>query len=108
MGLMLCVKWCDKNHLQINDGKIKGMVTDFCCRETLSTAVNIQGVKTGAVSAYKLLCVHLNNTQYSCPVDEEQKCPPAESTEVIWSAQDAVNIQCLASAVFYRQTWSNV
>lgn len=56
------VSWCQRNRLQINAGKTKELVVDFCRRALCPpTPVNIQGMDIEMVTSYKYLGVHLNN-----------------------------------------------
>ncbi|KAI3372489.1 hypothetical protein L3Q82_022977 [Scortum barcoo] len=60
--IMDFVDWCELNHLQVNDSKIKEMVIDFSRKPSSEIApVNIQGLDIERVRTYKYLDVHLNN-----------------------------------------------
>ena len=50
-----------KNHLQLNAGKTKELVVDFCRHRQPCTQVNILGTDIEMVTSYKYLGVHLNN-----------------------------------------------
>ncbi|KAI3364677.1 hypothetical protein L3Q82_011448 [Scortum barcoo] len=52
--------WCLRNNLQINAGKTKELVVDFCRRSHSPPAqVSIQGMDIDTVKSYKYLGVHL-------------------------------------------------
>ncbi|KAI3376702.1 hypothetical protein L3Q82_017139 [Scortum barcoo] len=55
--------WCLRNNLQINAGKTKELVVDFCRRSHSPPAppVSIQGTDIDTVKSYKYLGVHLND-----------------------------------------------
>ena len=55
------VDWCQQNHLQLNAGKTKELVVDFCMHRQPCTQVNIQGTDMEMVTFYKYLGVHINN-----------------------------------------------
>ncbi|TWW80173.1 hypothetical protein D4764_10G0012030 [Takifugu flavidus] len=56
------VDWSLRNNLQINAGKTKELVVDFCRRNNpLPAPVNILGTDVDVVESYKYLGVHLNN-----------------------------------------------
>ncbi|KAI3352203.1 hypothetical protein L3Q82_005166 [Scortum barcoo] len=55
--------WCLRNNLQINAGKTKELVVDFCRRShSLPAPVSIQGTDIDTVKSYKYLGVHLNDS----------------------------------------------
>ena len=51
--------WCQRNHLQLNTGKTKELVVDFCRHKQPCTQVNILGMAIEIVTFYKYLGVHL-------------------------------------------------
>ncbi|KAI5090955.1 hypothetical protein C0J45_19816 [Silurus meridionalis] len=55
------VDWCQRSCLQINAGKTKELVVDFCRNKQILSPVNIQGKDIVRVDSYKYLGVHLNN-----------------------------------------------
>ena len=55
------VQWCNLNHLQLNTGKTKEMVVDFCRSEPILLPVSIEGVNVDMVNMYKYLGIHLDN-----------------------------------------------
>ena len=62
MGLQELVEdfilWCNLNHLQLNTGKTKEMVVDFCRSKPILLPVSIEGVN---VDMHKYLGIHLDN-----------------------------------------------
>lgn len=101
--------WCQGNHLEINMGKTKELVVDFCGYRKTSTQGTIQGTETEMVTSYRYLGVQqITGMDCQLPIyikKRSQQTLLAAEAQVFWSTsgtpEDLLCVSVMASVISY-------